>query len=161
MNAPNFKEQIYRDYKNKVAGYLYQRIGNPTEVEDLVSEVFVKIYSKLDTFDDSKASLSTWIYHITQNTLTDFYRKHKILNEIPEDASDEKEDLQDSVANEDMLESLASALEKLDETSRDLIILYYYKNITLKEIAEKLGISYIYAKVLHKKALDKLKGVLG
>ena len=60
-----------------------------------------------------------------------------------------------------MLEQLAEALESLDERSRDLIILHYYDGLTLKEIADRMQMSYPNAKVIHKKALRSLKAVLG
>ena len=53
------KEQIYRDYHGKVYGYILSKINNAHDAEDLTSDVFVKIYAKLDTFSSSKASLST------------------------------------------------------------------------------------------------------
>ena len=45
----------------------------------------------------------------------------------------------------------------LKERERDLILLHYYKGLTLKEVADKMGMSYINAKVIHKKALAALR----
>ena len=56
-----------------------------------------------------------------------------------------------------MLDTLADALMTLKTRERDLILLHYYKGLTLKEVAEKMGMSYINAKVIHKKALSGLK----
>ena len=69
------KEKIYRDYHGKVCGYIRSKINSAQDAEDITSDVFVKVYEKLDTFDETKASLSTWIYTITRNTLTDYFRK--------------------------------------------------------------------------------------
>ena len=52
---------------------------------------------------------------------------------------------------------LAQALLQLKEKERDLVILFYYKEMTLKKAAETMGMSYANAKVLHKKALTKLE----
>lgn len=153
------KERIYSDFHDKVAGYVHGKVSNVSDVEDIVSDVFMKIYSKLDSFDEDKASLSTWIYHITQNTVTDYFRKRHIFSDIPETMAD-GECLEDSVINEEMLECLADGLERLDERSRHLILLHYYSGVKLKDIADKMGISYVYAKVLHKKALGELKNCL-
>lgn len=148
--------QIYLKYKDKVTSFVRWKIKNPSDAEDVVSEVFEKVYSKLDTFDETKSSLSTWIYHITQNTIIDFYRKNKINVEIPDYFEDERIN-SNCIENEQNLELLAQSLEKLDEKSRKIIILHYYEGIKFKEIAQKMQISYIYVKVLHKKALNQLK----
>ena len=153
------KEIIYRDYHGKVHGYIRSKIANPQDAEDLTSEVFVKIYANLDTFDEKKASLTTWIYTITRNTLTDFFRTRRVFEEIPETYSVD-DSVEEELCSEEALEKLADALEKLEKRERDIILLHYYSGRSLKEIAEKLGISYTYVKVLQNKALAKLKDLL-
>lgn len=156
---PSQKEKIYTDYYEKVTRYVHGKVANSSDAEDIVSDVFLKVYGNLDAFDEAKASLSTWIYHIAQNTVTDYYRRRRVFGEIPETATDD-EDIEDDLINEEMLDMLADGLEKLEERSRNLIILHYYSGMKLKDIADKLGVSYVYAKVLHKKALETLRQYL-
>ena len=149
----NTAEQIYLQYHDKVRAYVRGKIQDPHDVEDLVSVVFMKIVQKLDSYDPAKASVSTWVYTITRNTVTDHFRTRRTLvaledymvNEQPEELSD------------DALDSLADALLALKEKAGDLIVLHYYTSYTLKEVAEMMGMSYINAKVIHKKALDRLR----
>ena len=159
-NAVILKDKIYLDYKEKVAAYVRNRISDQYAAEDVVSEVFLKVYRHLGDFDESRASFSTWIYAITRNTVIDYYKKRKIqpafFDEIPE-----IEETPDEVpAYEERLEELANALEKLSERERDIIILHYYRDYTLKRIAEMMGMSYINAKVIHSKALSALRRLL-
>lgn len=154
------KEKIYRDFHGKVYGYIVSKINNQHNAEDLAADVFVKVYEKLDSFDDSKASLSTWIYTITRNTLTDYYRTRRVFEEIPETQTDESS-FEDDICNQEMLESLANALETLDERERDIIILRFYSGKTLKEIAAQMDISYAYIKILQNNAFAKMKKYLG
>ena len=91
------KEQIYTDYKDKVFAYIRNHVNSPEDAEDLCADVFVKVYDKLDTFDESKARISTWIYSITSNTVIDFYRTNHIHSEIPEDLSDTKSSIEEEV----------------------------------------------------------------
>lgn len=154
------KNKIYIDYRQKVTRYVTGKIPNPQDAEDLVSCVFMKVFQKLDTFDESKASLSTWIFTITRNTVYDFYGTRKDFSELPEDIADDGK-IDENLLNEEMLEQLADALESLDERSRDLIILHYYSGLTLKEIADRMQMSYPNAKVIHKKALRAMQAVLG
>lgn len=145
-------EQIYLEYRDKVCSYIRGKVENYHDAEDLTAQVFEKIYSKLDSFDETKASLSTWIYTIARNTVTDFYRTRRIHA-----GYDEAYELAAPEQDRDILEELADALQTLKERERDLILLHYYKGLTLKEVADKMGMSYINAKVIHKKALDGLR----
>ena len=150
------KEEIYRDYHGRVCGYIRSKINSPQDAEDMAADVFLKVYEKLDSFDESKASLSTWLYTITRNTLTDFYRTRKVFEEIPE-ATDDGFSVEEEICNTEMLETLANALESLDERERDIIILRFHSGRTLREISAQMGISYAYVKVLQNKAFEKLK----
>lgn len=148
-------EQVYNEYYLKVRNYILSKINNFYEAQDICSNVFVKVYENLDKFDEKKASMSTWIFTITRNTLTDYYRKNKIYEELNENIAIEDEGK--SICNEENLNTMANALENIDERERDIILMHYYSNMTLKEIAEKMSISYAYVKILHQKALDELK----
>ena len=77
------REQIYIEYVDKVRRYVKGKIQNQQEVEDLVSSIFVKVYQNISSFDRKKASISTWIYTITRNTVIDYFKAHKILCELP------------------------------------------------------------------------------
>lgn len=153
------REQIYKEYYTKVFHFLNGKLLNMTVAEDLASDVFVKVMAKLDTFDDSKASLSTWIYRIANNTLIDYFRTRKVYAEVPEEIPT-GEELDEGLLNNEVLEALACALEKLSERDRDLIILHYYKHLTLKEAAEELKMSYSNAKLVHNKCLVELKNMM-
>ena len=149
------KTKIYEDYAIKVRNYILSKVNDFNLAEDLTSDVFVKIYSKLDSFNDKKASLSTWIFTITRHTLIDYYRTRKVNEELPEDLTYEEDE--EDICTLENLDTLKEGLKKLSDKERDLIVLHYYSKETLKDIAKKMDISYAYAKVLHAKALLKLK----
>lgn len=154
------KEEIYTQYRDKVFGYVRNHVNSPEDAEDITSDIFVKIYSKLDTYDESKASLSTWIYSMTSNTVIDFYRTNHVHSEIPEDLSDEGSTIEDEILNNESLELLADALSKLPQELMDIIVLRYYKGLTLQDIAVKMNLSYGVAKLRHREALGKLRELL-
>lgn len=160
QNSRMTSAEIYEEYGAKVLNYLLSRVNNRVLAEDLRSDVFLKIDEKLDTYDPQKSSLSTWIFTIVRHTLIDHYRTRRVMEEIPETMPAE-DDVEESVCTGDHLETLAQALKQLDERERDIIILHYYSGQTLKSIAERLGISYAYVKLLHNKALAQMKGFFG
>ena len=153
-------EKVYEEYRQKVFSYMHSNLQSSDLAEDLCQDVFLKIYEKADTFDETKASLSTWIYTITRNTLADYYRTRKVSSEIPETLPSDQS-AEDEAVNGEMLERLTQALSQMDERMRDVIILRYYDGKTLREIAELMGISYAYVKVIQNKAFAFLKNFLG
>lgn len=154
------QEEVFTLYHNKIENYIYFKVSDRYLAEDIASAVFLKIYQKLDDYDDSKASISTWIYTIANNTLIDYFRTRKVTEEVPEDIAAMGE-IDEELIREEMLNELAKALKKLSEKERDLIILRYYDNLTLKDISVKMGISYAYAKIIHAKAISSLRESMG
>lgn len=70
-----FNEVVDR-YKTKVYNYLFRMMGNAADAEDLTQEVFVRLYTSLDSFR-SQASLSTWLFRIAGNLCIDHFRRAK------------------------------------------------------------------------------------
>ena len=153
------QEQIYLAYHGKVMGYLCARINRRAEAEDLCSEVFEKIFMRYDQYDQSKASVSTWVFTITRNTLIDHYRRTKPQEELDENLSDDSE-VDENLLQNESLEELAAALRRMPEELRDLIVLRYYDNRPLTDVAEMMGLSYGAVKLRHQKTLGLLRKAL-
>lgn len=152
----NLQQEIYNQFHEKVQWFLLEKVGDKYLAEDICQDVFVKVMEKYDSFDESKASLSTWIFTIARNTLIDYYRGRKVFEEVSEDIEASFE-IDEDICNNETLDELANALKKLEERERDIVILRYYSGLTLKDIAAKIGISYAYVKILHNKAIGELK----
>ncbi len=156
-NGSTLVEEVYRDYGDKIRGYVHSHIGNPEDAEDVASSVFLKITERSGSFDASKSSISTWVFTITKNTVIDFYRRRRVTEEIPETVADETEGSLEALCNEETLAELAKALEKIPERLRDVIIFRYYHGMKLKDVAVRMDMSYANVKILHKKALAELR----
>ena len=153
-------EDLYNEYQRKVMGYIRARVTRLADAEDLCSKVFEKVYLKLESFDETKASVSTWIFTITRNTVIDYFRHSRPTEELDENLSDRTE-LDENLLNSESLSELAEALRALPEEMRDIIVLRYYDGKPLTEIAEMMGLSYGAVKLRHQSALAKLKKALG
>ena len=155
-------EIIYTQYCDKVSRFVRSKIHYPNDVEDIVQTVFLKVYSNLDKYDEIKASFSTWIYIITRNTVYDYLkdkRDHPVL-ELIENTEESEEKTDDSLLNQEALEELACALQKLPQNQRDIIILIYYKNLDRRKVAEMFGMTYGQVRYLHDKAMKRLGELL-
>ena len=151
--------QIYADYSGKVMGYIRARVRNTADAEDLRSEVFEKILRKIEGFDPEKASLNTWIFTITRNTVIDHFRRTKPNEELDENLSDNIE-LDEGLLQSETLSELASALKKLPRQLMDIIVLRYYDGKPLTEIAQLMGLSYGAVKLRHQNAVLMLRQAL-
>ena len=149
-------ERIYTEYGGKIMGYIRARIRSTADAEDLRSEVFEKIMRKIDEFDPKKASLNTWIFTITRNTVIDHFRRSRPTEELDENLSDSTE-LDEDLLNTESLTELASALRALPQQMMDIIVLRYYDGKPLTEIAEIMGLSYGAVKLRHQNALLMLR----
>ena len=155
LELTNLSEKLYAEYREPVFGYIFKKVQNRADAEDILSEVFLKVHSNLQTYDPQKASLSTWIYTIAHNAVCSYYRG-KRLQELPLD-EEIVADSNDPVEQALLQELLARALETLSQREQDIIVLYYYHDLPLKEIAIKMGITYTNAKFIKSTAMGKLR----
>ena len=160
MNNVDVMEKIYFEYREKVFRYVRGKVRNLADAEDVTSEIFWRVQTSLGSYDEEKATLSTWIYTITHNTVCNYYREQsRRALSLDENAlcSDTDDGVVAEIENEILKENLAIALETLSEREQDIIVLYYYHEIPLRDIAIKMGITYTNAKFIKHQAISKLK----
>ena len=163
MNKTDVMEKIYLEYKEKVFRYVKGKVRNLADAEDITSEIFLRVQTSLDSYDEEKSTLSTWIYTVTHNTVCNYYRERsKRALSIDENAlcSDTDNGVVAEIENEILKENLAIALETLTEREQDIIVLYYYYEIPLRDIAVKMGVTYTNAKFIKHQAISKLRLVM-
>ena len=159
MNNADVMEKIYLAYREKVFRYVRGKVANAADAEDVTSEIFLKVQTSLHSYDEEKATLSTWIYTITHNAVCNYYRAAS-QRALPLDENvlcSDTDDVMTEIGNEILKENLAVALETLTEREQDVIVLYYYHEIPLRDIAIKMGITYTNAKFIKHQAISKLK----
>lgn len=160
-------EQLYRDYKEPVRRYIESRTNHTQDAEDLLSSVFVKIHENLHTYDPGKAGLSTWIYTITRNTVSDYLRRQYRMpifdpgEDVLADCVQEDLPMLDKMILEEQMEALAGALERLPGRERDIILLRFYYERNAREIAAMMKFSHENVRYLQHIAIGKLKKMMG
>ena len=154
MEAVKEFEAVCKEYEPKVSAYIRNHVSNPDDVKALSDDVFQKLLQNKETFSKEPDSVSLRIYMTTKQTVEKYYRDRRAFGEIS-DAFTEEQTL-----NAESLDRLADALEQLDVRSRDIIILHYYADKTLEEIAAAMGMSYAETELLNKEALDRLQKLI-
>jgi len=125
--------------------------------EDAVQETFIKVYKNLQTFRGD-GSEKSWIMRIAMNTCHDIRRSRWFklidprytLDTLPEASEPFKQE------EEDLVEELMQLPHKL----REVVLLYYYQDMTVAEIADSLGIAQSTVSGRMKRARDKLRILL-
>lgn len=163
MTNEEFVEDLYLRYRSKIYGYLYNHLRSREDAEDLLSDVFVKIVEKIDTYDSSKATCSTWIFTITRNTLISFYRSGSSNVETVDydDVTlvDEEIGPEESFLKVESMNLLAECLEQLPKRDKDIIIARYYYDYSFRKIGEMMGLTEGNARVVHTRAVEKLRKI--
>lgn len=136
-----FKD-IYEQYKNLVFKTAYLMLGNTSDAEDVLQEVFISAYTYFASYDANKGAISTWLHRITINQCMAFKRKERFNYELPDDplmAFSERESLSDtdSIINQEIIKQ---AISQLSDKLRAVVILRYYWELQYAEIARILNI---------------------
>lgn len=132
-------ETWFSTYKPKLLGYVQTKVSSPKDAEELVQETFLNCLKHLPLFQ-GKSSIWTWMCSVARHEIADYYRKRyakKALQTIP---------LFDQLLSElaihdahETAELVRETMSKLEPQTRDLLQFKYLDELSVKEIAAKLG----------------------
>ena len=156
-------EQVWEGFSGQLKQFILRRVGDEYNAEDILQDVFVKVHTHIDTLRDEER-LPAWIYQITRNAITDYYRMHSATMELADtqdthDIPALEEDSLDDVVRE-LIPCIRGMVNSLPEHYRQAIILTEYQGVTQKELGEQLGLSFSGAKSRVQRAREKLKHML-
>jgi RNA polymerase sigma-70 factor (ECF subfamily) len=155
---------LYDNYAGALYSIVKQIITDNAELAgDVLQEVFINIYRKIDTYDQTKGRLFTWMLNIARNASIDMLRSKSYQNSqknqgLPENVykGNASQSIQLNVDNI----GLKKVLEKLRPEQRVLIELAYFKGFTHEEIAEMMSIPLGTVKTRIRHALLQLREYL-
>lgn len=149
------------NYKNMVFSLAFKMTKNREEAEEISQDTFIKAYKNLSKFKgDSK--FSTWLYRIAYHTCLDNIKKNKNknttfeINEITFNQIESVETILQGIARKERAKLMAKCLQKLPDEERSVIWMFYYDELSLREIIEVTGLSEANLKVKLHRARKKL-----
>lgn len=149
-------------YGKEVWNYAYSITRKWDLADDITQEVFIKVYKNLHGFR-SDASVKTWLLTITRNTAIDFQRsaflRKVTLTDWVGETGESRSIEQDVIENQTVNEMWKMVL-KLPIKYREVLILYAHNQLSLKEIADMLGVTEgtVKSRMFHaRKKLSKMK----
>ena len=157
-------EELYRQHAGRLFSLTSRMVGSPQEAEDLLQEVFLHAYRKIDSFR-GESSLGTWLYRLGMNQCLDHLRgRHVRMSQATESLDDDAsmEPAMPSPATPIAVNriDLERAIGKLPEGCRAAFLLHDVEGFEHHEVATILGVSEGTSKSQVHKARMKLRAML-
>ena len=159
--SERFRELVIR-YQNLVAGIAWRSGCRREDAEDVVSEVFLKVYRNLHQFRPDHA-FSTWLYKLTANHVVDRSRrakKERGRTEMPEQVEDHTPGAEEGMETDERHALVRKALEFVDERYREVMHLVYVEGLKVDETARVLGVPEGTVKTRLMRGREALRKVL-
>ena len=159
-------EELYEYFFPRVYNFIFARLKNYADADDVVSVTFVKMNENLESYDSSKAAFSTWLFRIANNALIDYTRRRDKNNETEwseflDPAAPDRDEPEAVVTEEETSRELLAALDKLNERERRIVELKFWGDMDTRSIAEVLSMTEGNVRVILHRTLGKLKNILG
>ena len=137
LNDSQAWEELVVQWHPRLCGYVFQMVGNQSEVDDIVQTIWTKILRSLVNLQNP-AGLEAWIFQIARRTVMDHLRaayRQPCKSELP-DLIDSDVPLDDWITRED----LAVQLGRLHPAERELLVLHYLQDLPLADVADLCGL---------------------
>ncbi|WP_242142363.1 MULTISPECIES: sigma-70 family RNA polymerase sigma factor [unclassified Bacillus cereus group] len=154
-------DEIMNQYGQEILQLVYSYVNNKEIAEDLTQDIFVKCYKSLHTYK-GKSKVRTWLWRIAINQCKDYikswYNKKVIVTENESTYIEvQKESAEQTVIQNDEDRRLASAVMNLPIKYREVIYLFYFEELPIKDIAMVLEVKENTIKTRLKRAKELLK----
>jgi RNA polymerase sigma-70 factor, ECF subfamily len=150
--------ELYRLYVIRIYRFLYSRLEDQTEAEEVTSQVFMAAWEALPRYKE-KGSFTSWLFRIARNKLNDHFRRYRPnlpLQEVTEKLSENWDPLA-SLVQEEYLRQLAQIVQNLPREQYELLSMRFAAGLTYKEMASILGRSEGAVKMAFSRLVKKLK----
>lgn len=161
----NEMKDLWQEFHDRLYRFIWQRVRNQSDAEDILQDVFLRIHQRLSTVRASERLVS-WMFQIARNAVIDYYRSTAKRREI---VSNEDVDLRldellvekdVTTFNQELAACLQPMLEALPEAYREALELVEMHGVSQRAAAETLGLSLSGAKSRVQRGRQKLKVML-
>ena len=150
-------QEIWIDLHQELEKFIRSKVKDEDAVKDIIQDVFLKIHQNIHTLSDCH-KLTSWVFQITRNTITDYFRSLKTSISI------EIIDIAEQESDEPIYQSLSHCINlkinALPDKYKQAVLLTSFQHYSQLELASALGISYSGAKSRVQRAKEKLKTLI-
>ena len=140
--SPKAQQQMLDRYGRDVFAQVARLVPGIENAEEVYQDVFVKVFKNINRYDEGKSALRTWILRIAYNEAISFLRHQRPTMVYIEDREGEADSLSETEveetlghANAETVQIIRAALKHLPPDERAIITMFYYEEMSLKEIA--------------------------
>ena len=152
-------QTFYEEHLAMIYRYVYSKVGNREEAEDLTAQIFMKAVRSVDT-ERGQQRMQKWLFQVARTTVADYWRQYyRVAVSSLEELLDagwegpvEQEDLPSSVVPAEKVKLL---LRLLSEAHREVLTCRFLLNLSIKETALRMGITEANVKVMQFRALKR------
>jgi RNA polymerase sigma-70 factor (ECF subfamily) len=154
---------LYDEYFDRIAHYIYVRIGDRHEAEDLAGDVFLKALESLKSYKERGIPMQAWLFRIAHNVSVDYFRKKGRVTSVPiERVTIMTGEDPAAVAEKNIeMEKVREAMERLTPEQREVVQLRFFGCLSSKEVATILQKSDGAVREMQRAAVEKLRILLG
>jgi RNA polymerase sigma-70 factor (ECF subfamily) len=157
--------EIYDRYVERIYRFIFFKVGNKADSEDISSEVFLKAWQYIKEGHEVR-NVNALLYSIARNLVIDHYRSEARKREYEETSpfALEKEGDDGMAAKIEMAagrENILESLKKLKDEYSEVLLMRYFDELSIGEISEIVGKSPNNTRVLIHRALEALKKIMG
>lgn len=146
-------DALWNEMHDRLCRFVCRRVSNDQDAEDILQDIFIRIYRKLGTVREPKW-LEPWMYQIARNRIIDHYRSRQQWTDLSEIlAVNEDED----EAMDSLLAYLQESVRGLPDPYREALILAEFQGMAQQDLAGKFGITLSGAKSRVQRARQKVK----
>ncbi len=164
---PEAFAELYDLYVDKIYNYVYYKVGNTAEAEDLTAQVFTRAWEAIGSYQWQGHSFSPWLFRIAHNLVVDYHRARRptvVLDalETHPNLSNTDENRPEQVLQSMMtMERIREAIDQLTEEQQTVIILRFIEGYSTADIAEIMGKQRGAIRGLQFRGLAALRKILG
>jgi RNA polymerase sigma-70 factor (ECF subfamily) len=150
--------EIYDAYVKPIHDFIFYKVHHRQTAEDLTSETFFRAVSHLDRLDPAKGRISSWLYRIARNAVTDHYRTRRpqvSADDAWDLAADDRPDVDADISLR--LDAVREHLKLLKPEQRDIVIMRVWQQMSYAEIAGALGKSEASCKMMFSRSIKFLR----
>ena len=150
-------EELFKAHYNDAYLYTLTITKNAQEAEDIVSVAF---FRALNTADKKIRDFKPWLLRVCRNEIYTRSRKSKKVTALEGDVADEAENAVEKVIRDEEYRALHKAIGLLPENLREILLLFYFEEMSVKEIADIVGKTEVNVRVSLYRGREELKKLL-
>ena len=162
VNAQEF-QTFYQENLSLIYRFVYSKVGNREEAEDLTSQIFIKAVRGVDT-ERGSLSMQKWLFQVARTTIADYWRSYyrisvSSLDELLEAGWEGPANEEEAAFNTNPGERVQRILQTLPDHYREVLHCRFLLNLSIRDTAARMGLSEANIKVLQFRALKRAADV--